>query len=44
MTKAQFLKYQEKLIALQNEIENSAGKSDVYTFVFLSCRGRANTL
>jgi hypothetical protein len=44
LSKQQYLKYQEKLIALQKEITESASQGEVYTFVFLSCKGRASTL
>jgi DNA-binding transcriptional regulator GbsR (MarR family) len=44
LTKQQYLDYQTRLATLLNEIVETASQGDAYTFIVLTCKGRASTL
>ena len=39
LTRGNFIKYQDKLIALEKEITENASQGDIYTLVFFACKG-----
>ncbi len=44
LTRENFIKYQNKLIALEKEITDNASQGDIYTLVFFAFKGRTSAI